>query len=345
MGLRRQMHLIFGYSWELAENVRTSVARLRCQLEERQHEQSNDSKLLEEALEQLRQADEILDDKRHRSRAYHSSHFTVAEVHRNTARTLGLRTAPRDHIPRYMPGIVETVREHLPATDARRIAVENIAKKEPPEFDVDDQILIADALDAAYSAALREKLRAESFVRIVQWVTWSLFVLAAALAAFGAIWTHAAPLCFSPQASPEQAETGNFFTNVCLTKSKLGPGEGEYASLVSHIDYLVIEFIGLVAAGVAAASALRKIRGTATPYPIPVSLAVLKLPTGALTAPLGLLLMRGGFVPGLSALDSSAQIVAWALIFGYSQELFTKLVDKRGQAVLDAVRGPGSTPV
>lgn len=42
----------------------------------------------------------------------------------------------------------------------------------------------------------------------------------------------------------------------------------------------------------------------------PVVLALLKLPTGALTAPLGLLLMRGGFVPGLSALDSPAQIIA-----------------------------------
>jgi hypothetical protein len=36
----------------------------------------------------------------------------------------------------------------------------------------------------------------------------------------------------------------------------------------------------------------------------------------ALVAFLGLLLMRGQFVPGLSALDTSAQILAWALVFG-----------------------------
>jgi hypothetical protein len=76
-------------------------------------------------------------------------------------------------------------------------------------------------------------------------------------------------------------------------------------------------------------------------FGIPVALAMLKLPTGALTAVLGLLLMRGGFVPGLSALDSSAQIIGWAIIFGYSQELFTKFVDRRGQDVLDGIRGPG----
>ena len=47
--------------------------------------------------------------------------------------------------------------------------------------------------------------------------------------------------------------------------------------------------------------------------------------------------MRGGFVPGLSALDTSAQILAWALIFGYAQQLFTRLVDQQAHSVLDAV--------
>jgi hypothetical protein len=59
-------------------------------------------------------------------------------------------------------------------------------------------------------------------------------------------------------------------------------------------------------------------RGSADPYSIPVALAMLKLPTGALTAFLGLLLVKAAFVPGLSGLDSSAQIIAWAVVFGYS---------------------------
>jgi len=56
------------------------------------------------------------------------------------------------------------------------------------------------------------------------------------------------------------------------------------------------------------------------------------LPTGALTAVLGLLLMRANFVPGLSALDSSAQILACALVFGYAQQLLTRFVDNQAQA-------------
>jgi hypothetical protein len=90
---------------------------------------------------------------------------------------------------------------------------------------------------------------------------------------------------------------------------------------------------------VAAAAALRSIRGSSEPHGLPVALALLKLPLGAITALLGLLLMRGEFVPGLSALDTSAQILAWALVFGYAQQLFTQLVDRQAHAVLDSVRG------
>ena len=105
------------------------------------------------------------------------------------------------------------------------------------------------------------------------------------------------------------------------------------------LDLLVVELVGLTAAAIAAAAAIRRIKGSAERFGLPVSLAALKLPTGAITAFLGLLLMRGQFVPGLSALDTSAQILACALVFGYAQQLFTRLVDQQGQTVLDSVRG------
>jgi len=65
--------------------------------------------------------------------------------------------------------------------------------------------------------------------------------------------------------------------------------------------------------------------------------STLKLPLGSLTGLFGILLVNAGFIPGLSDLDSPAQILAWAVIFGYGQELFTRLVDQRGQTVLDQV--------
>jgi succinate-acetate transporter protein len=75
---------------------------------------------------------------------------------------------------------------------------------------------------------------------------------------------------------------------------------------------------------------------------IPLLLLVLKLPTGALTAFLGLLLLHGNFVPGLTALDDPGQILAWAVIFGAAQQLVTGLVDKKAQSVLDST---GSAPM
>src|SRR6185503_6621994 len=105
------------------------------------------------------------------------------------------------------------------------------------------------------------------------------------------------------------------------------------------LDLVVVELVGLTAAAVAAAAAIRGLKGSSERYGLPVALAALKLPTGAITAFLGLLLMRGQFVPGLTALDTSAQILAWALVFGYAQQLFTRLVDQQGQTVLNDVRG------
>jgi len=73
----------------------------------------------------------------------------------------------------------------------------------------------------------------------------------------------------------------------------------------------VVELVDLTAAALAAAAAIRGLKGSSERYGLAIVLAGLKLPTGAITALAGLLLMRGQFVPGLSALDTSAQILAW----------------------------------
>jgi hypothetical protein len=47
------------------------------------------------------------------------------------------------------------------------------------------------------------------------------------------------------------------------------------------------------------------------------------------------------------AAKPSGQIIAWALVFGYAQQLFTRLVDEQGRTVLESVGGasrPISTP-
>ncbi|MGY1732953.1 hypothetical protein ACI798_15650 [Geodermatophilus sp. SYSU D01045] len=199
------------------------------------------------------------------------------------------------------------------------------------------------ATRAASSAAEREQQRIRSFRTIVAVATLFLLVIAGLVALLGALRPTLISLCFTPQPSgPDQVPL-----LVCPTgQTPLGGRDVDdvIRDTVSSWDVLLIEIVGVVAAGVTGAVALRRLRGSSTPFGVPVALIALKLPTGALTAFLGLLLMRGGFVPGLTALDTTPQIIAWAVVFGGSQQLFTGLVDRQAQTVLNSVGGKTYAP-
>ncbi|TMR32410.1 hypothetical protein [Actinomadura geliboluensis] len=338
-------------SWVLCEEVRAGVHELGALLAARRDHgemSARDAQLLHGAEEALKRAENAVDAVAH-SRFLSGAHITTAQLHLNSGRSLWMRTLSPLELQSYLPAMYATVKQHLPPTDENRVFVERIARETCDAQEADRSVPLTDAqlislvaaVDAARQAALREKLRAESFVWIVQWITVFLCAVVILIGVLSALWTTAVPLCFTP--SPSPGSQGEFGV-VCPTNAAASVPAGDLTARTRDVagwgDYIVVEFVGLVAAGIAAASALRKIRGTSTAFGIPVALAMLKLPTGAITAVLGLLLMRGAFIPGLSALDSSAQIIAWAVVLGYSQELFTKFVDRQGQAVLDSVRDP-----
>ena len=197
-----------------------------------------------------------------------------------------------------------------------------------------------------------------SFRNVLATTTVLMFVLVIGLAVVGWVRPTMIPLCFAPEESGEAvvvcptAQSAPFSTSRADNSAL--QAELEAVDIDNRLeeaakpqDIMVVELIGLTAAAIAAAAAMRGIRGSSERLGVPISLVLLKLPTGAITAFLGLLLMRGQFVPGLSALDTSAQILAWALVFGYAQQLFTRLVDRQGQTVLDSVSNadnPQPTP-
>jgi hypothetical protein len=286
-----------------------------------------------------------------------TSNLDAAEAHL-------LSLAPAEYIHGQMPCLLRHVQCHLQATDPRRKEFERIAGRlgikdpdRPPAADStpaqrvrmveEERRKIVTIVRGASSAALREHVRLRSFRNIVVATSVLMVVLAIGVAVTGLLNRTLIPMCFAPQ------ESGKAIV-VCPTAQSdpfvpMGdrPQDGVptedidvvVARTASPLDLLVVELVGLTAAAVASAAAIRSIKGSSERYGLPVSLAALKLPTGAVTAFLGLLLMRGQFVPGLSALDTSAQILAWALVFGYAQQLFTRLVDQQGQNVLDNVRG------
>jgi hypothetical protein len=114
--------------------------------------------------------------------------------------------------------------------------------------------------------------------------------------------------------------------NVCPRGAPRSPGGA---------DILIIAGLGALGGALGALIAIRRLRGTCTPYSVSTALAVLKVPSGALTAIIGMLLLAGGFVPGLTNLDSQRQILAYALLFGLAQHLVTRVADNRAQQLMD----------
>jgi hypothetical protein len=234
--------------------------------------------------------------------------------------------------------------------DAERKGLVEVVNGDTPcdaVLDTDREGALA-ALHAANCAARRAQTRVRSFRNLLYICAVALTVAAVAFAVLGAVRPDLAPLCFQPSGlvvcptdvntvDPSSGATGQPATGE--TAADAAKQDEVARNTADPIDVLFVEVTGLIAAALAAAAALRDMRGTSTPYGVPLALAVLKLPTGALTATLGLLLMRGQFIPGLTALDSPAQIIAWAIVLGYAQQLFTRFVDQRAHTVLESAGG------
>ncbi len=285
-----------------------------------------------------------------------------------------LNFAPPDYLLGQLPGLLTHVQCHLIPSDPRRTEFERLARslglrdadhpsakgadtvearaaarEEHRRIVREERGAIVSAVRAASSASMREQVRVRSFRDVLVVTSALMGLLVIAVGVIGFLSPTLIPLCFAPEDGGEAvvvcptAQSAPFSTSVqgnAASPATQAKDIDDYTrSTVSPQDIFVVELVGLAAAAVAAAGAIRGIRGSSERSNLPVVLAVLKLPTGAITAFLGLLLMRGQFVPGLSALDTSAQILAWALVFGYAQQLFTRLVDRQGQSVLDSVRG------
>jgi hypothetical protein len=249
-----------------------------------------------------------------------------------------LRLAPDDYVSGQLPSLQAHVNRYLSKDDPRRKRISELTRPGQKLAEADRDTLIA-ALHAANSHRRRELTRLRSFRNLIAGGALTLFALAIIIALLARKHPEWMPLCFLPE---DKKKFVCPLHELPVPKPADAKIDDLVAKTANPYDMLVIELVGLVAATLAGALALRSMRGTSTPYAVPVALILLKLPAGALTAVLGLLFIRGGFVPGLSALDSSAQIIAWAIIFGYAQQVFTRLIDNQGQGILHDVAGQGA---
>ncbi|WP_234387994.1 MULTISPECIES: hypothetical protein [Streptomyces] len=231
--------------------------------------------------------------------------------------------------------VMALVKDHLDADDPRRVRLAlRLRSVISGDITASDRDLMARALDAAYSSLDDELARVRSLRNILCAATVLVLIGVVSLALYGWLSPGSLSLCFSPQGG-----SGDTLTVVCPTAEyHKQPADTDPSRLAGPTDILTVEIAGLAGAALTVIASLRRIRGTDAPYMLPLASAVLKLPTGALSAFLGLLLIRGAFVPGLSDLDSRAQVLAWAAAFGAAQHLVTRFVDDRAQTTLSEVR-------
>jgi hypothetical protein len=194
--------------------------------------------------------------------------------------------------------------------------------------------LLRRAIEDGYDAMDRQHDRLRSFRNIILLLALFIALLTATTIVVVSQTPTMLPLCFPADGLPD----GDPLLN-CPTGSNVPAPSGD--------DILVVSLLGLLGGALAAAVSLRNLRGTSTPYDLPVALATLKVPLGAFTAFLGLVAIKGDFVPGLSALDSQEQILAYALLLGFGQQVFTNSLDKKAQTLLNGVtsKDAATTPV
>lgn len=340
--------------WPWAQRTLAHIDELRALAEcvEKQMSSSPCTALVIDAKDHLKAAERAVLEARW---FWRGSAVDGALANMNAAHALLLQIVPRQDVRAMLPDLIAVIESHLPPHDRRRVTTVAVAgestadpadsppprqaTKGAPAGDGNGRVptvvqrrTIAEAMRASYRVQESEVIRERSFTYLVYKWTVGLSVIAVLIGLLGFAFPKALPLCFYPQTPVPPT----MHAVACPTA-----GDPSAAALpANRWDYLVIELAGLISAAVTGAAALHQIQGTATASNVPIALAVLKLPTGALTAVLGILLMRGQFLPGLTALDTSAQIIAWAIVLGAAQQLFTRFVDERGTAVMRAVPAP-----
>jgi hypothetical protein len=251
---------------------------------------------------------------------------------------------PDDQIKARIPEALARL-QTMDVTDPRRRAAETQLASNLSEDQLRAEFQSATRMGMELKDLQYDRLRA--FRNIVLSTAAALALLVATVCLVGAWRPDALPLCFGPPPTttpggvppPVQGPSG-----VACPSEDAPPSPGTHARrLPAPGDVTLVALLGMLGGGLSAAVSLRGLQGTSAPYDVPVALALLKLPSGALSALVGLLFVRGEFIPGLSQLDNQPQILAYAFLFGIAQQLITGAVDRQAQDILTKV--PGKEPV
>lgn len=236
--------------------------------------------------------------------------------------------------------LLALMRRHINVRSPQREMVENVVtemndRSAGAPISKHHRSVFVRGLTISYASLDNRFRRVRILATVLWWATLAAFMGAIGLAFWGAFDKETLDLCFHP---PEVV--------VCPTGEKVGLPKGASASdYVDRLDVFTVEMAGLIGAALTVITSVRKLHDTHShPYHLALAAAILKFPMGAISALVGLLLIRGAFVPGLSDLDSPAQIIGWAILFGAAQQLVTHIIDRRAEETIAALDKPPPPP-
>ncbi|MFC7531715.1 hypothetical protein [Actinoplanes sp. GCM10030250] len=193
---------------------------------------------------------------------------------------------------------------------------------------------LSKVIEAGHAAADRQRSRLRTFRNVLIIGIFVTTLLLCTLIGITAWRPNLVPLCFVQNPPPLDLTAPNV---ACPVKAVRLDEITQLHTVPSRLDLFIVAALGLVGGAVSAALFLRDLYLNATPYNVSIPITLLKLPAGALTGLVGIILLAGEFVPGFSAIDKPIQILAYAIVFGFAQQVFTQFLDQRAQSLVNSV--------
>jgi hypothetical protein len=269
-----------------------------------------------------------------------------AYSHLHAAKTVLVDLLSIEEVDTLIPSATARIATCLDANDIRRLNLDHLHNE---SSEARRRAGLKHALEIGYDASDQLHTRARGFRNMLYTAAAVISILMLLIMLAVAFFPWALPLCFEPTVPAPAATRSESGTDPYAFRQVCPSGQDKKENGMNKLhepsagDVIIVAGLGLLGGALAGAFALRKVSGTSTPYDIPLALAVLKLPIGALTAVTGILLLGGGFVPGFSELDSQRQILAYALLFGYAQQLATQFIDKHAKTILQSIPAKDET--
>ncbi|XUL89073.1 hypothetical protein ACQ86D_22550 [Streptomyces galilaeus] len=181
-------------------------------------------------------------------------------------------------------------------------------------------VAIADLMEAAYAVQEERAVRSRNFRNRLIRTGGTLTLLLAGTLVVAWFNAGAIPVCTGSDGDG---------THTCLDAAGSG-----------FRDVGLVMLLGMLGAAAHVVGRLQKMGGSWNPYNLPFYQELIKLPIGALTAVMGLLLVGTKWLPVIEPPRSWHDVAAYAVAFGVAQITITYNIDQRAEKLLASEPDP-----